>query len=98
MKKDEIKRLIVWLQTRVNLAKGEDGIKIVFDEPRAGDFSTQSFGADVIGLTLERDWWDEMATDIVESPDFAEPDETPGQVLSYARDVASEYIRKRLGS
>ncbi len=98
MKKDEIKRLIVWLQTRVNLAKGGDGITIIFDEPGAGDFPSQGFDAEVIGLTLERDWWAEMATDIVETPEFAEPDESAEQVLSYARDVVSEYVRKRLGS
>lgn len=98
MQKDEIKRMIAWLQTRVNLAKGGDGIKIIFDEPGAGDFRAQGFDAEVIGLTLEREWWAEMATDIIETPDFSEPDETPEQVLGYARDVVSEHIGKRLGS
>jgi len=33
--------------------------------------------------------------DIIETPDFAEPDATPTVVLGYARDVIQEYIGKR---
>ncbi len=98
MKNDEIKRLIAWLRTRVNLAKGGDEITIIFDEPGAGDFPSHGFDQDVIGLTLEREWWAEMATDIVETPTFAEPDQSAEQVLAYARDVVSESFRKRLGT
>ena len=96
MKKDDIRKLIEWLQARVDLSGTGDGIVVTFDEPGAGDLRSEGFEDEVIGLTLERDWWGEMATDIVETPDFAEPDESPDQVLKYARDVVSEYIRKRL--
>ena len=44
---------------------------------------------------LEAPWWDEMVADIVETPAMCEPDDPPEQVLEYARDVVSEYIRKR---
>ena len=98
MKNDEIIRLIGWLQSRVNLGDGGDGITISFAEPNAADLRGRGFEDDVIALTLERGWWSEMATDVVETPEFAEPDESPEQVLQYARDVVSEYIRKRLGS
>ena len=37
-----------------------------------------------------------MVTDIIETPDFAEPGESPQQVLQYARDVVKEYVAKRL--
>ena len=40
-------------------------------------------------------WWEEMVADIVETPEMCEPDESPQQVLKYAKDVVSEYIRKR---
>ena len=40
-------------------------------------------------------WWDEMVADIVETPDMCAPDDSPQQVLGYAKDVVSEYIRKR---
>lgn len=98
MKNDEIKRLVTWLQGRVNLAEDRETIEIVFDEPGAGDFSALGFGPEVVAMTLERDWWPEMAEDITETPDFAEPDESPEQVLGYARDVVSEHVGKRLGT
>ena len=98
MTKEKIRKLIRWLQARITLSEGGDGINISFDEPDSGDFRGQDFGDDVIGLTLEREWWAEMAMEIVETPDFAEPDESTKQVLDYARDVVSEYIRKRLGA
>jgi hypothetical protein len=47
-------------------------------------------------LTLSSDWWTEMVTDIVQTPDYAEPGEGPQQVLEYARDVVKEYVAKRL--
>jgi hypothetical protein len=37
-----------------------------------------------------------MVTDIVETPDYAEPGESSAQVLEYARDVVKEYVAKRL--
>ena len=39
-----------------------------------------------------------MVADIIDTPEFAEPDESPEQVLQYARDVVVEYFRKRLGT
>ena len=96
MDSDEIKRMYEWIQGRVTLAHEGDGITISFDEPTASDFEDQGFGAEAISLTLESGWWAEMATDIVETPDYAEPGESPEQVLGYARDVVVEYVRKRL--
>lgn len=96
MDNDEIKRLYEWIQTRVALGDGADKVTILFDEPTARDFKDQEFGADAISLTLESGWWAEMAADIVETPEYAEPGESPEQVLSYARDVVIEYVRKRL--
>ena len=45
--------------------------------------------------TLQLEKWDEMVTDIIETPDFCDPGDSPQQVLEYARDVVSDYIRKR---
>lgn len=96
MTKEEIKRLIVYVQDRVTLSGGADEISIDFAEPSEAHLRAEGFDDEMIGLTLGRDWWSEMATDIVETPEFAEPDESPEQVLQYARDVVSEYVRKRL--
>jgi hypothetical protein len=73
-----------------------DGIVISFDEPGSGDFSGAGFESEAVELTLHSDWWKEMVTDIVETPEYAEPGESPEQVLGYARDVVKEYVAKRL--
>jgi hypothetical protein len=96
MEDDEIRRMYEWIQGRVTLALEGDGITISFDEPNANDFAGAGFDPEVLELTLASDWWAEMAADIVETPDYAEPGESPEQVLGYARDVVVEYVRKRL--
>jgi len=95
MEKDEIKKMYEWIQSRVGLGQG-DVLTITFDEPTAEDFAAQGLGKDAVALTLGSAWWAEMATDIVETPDYAEPGESAEQILDYARDVVVEYVRKRL--
>jgi hypothetical protein len=96
MDADEIKRMYEWIQTRVHLADATDGIAITFDEPGPEDFEEAGFPSEAVELTRDSSWWPEMVTDIVETPDFAEPDDSPEQVLEYARDVVKEYVAKRL--
>ena len=57
---------------------------------------SNGFDEEVVTLTLKSSWWREMVTDIVETPDFADPEESPEQVLQYARDLVFEYVGKRL--
>ena len=96
MEDSEIKRMYEWIQKRVTLADETDGIAVTFDEPNTDDFAEAGFAPEAVELTLESDWWSEMATDIVETPEYAEPGESPEQVLGYARDVVKEYVAKRL--
>jgi hypothetical protein len=96
MDRDEIKRLYEWIQTRVTVDEEADGIAILFNEPDPDDFADAGFDPELVDLTLESDWWEEMVVDIIETPDYAEPGVPPGQVLEYARDVVVEYVRKRL--
>ena len=96
METDEIKRMYEWIQGRVTLADAADGIAITFDEPGSEEFSGAGFGSEAVELTIGSDWWAEMTTDIVETPEYAEPGESPDQVLQYARDVVKEYVAKRL--
>ena len=96
MDADEIKRMYEWIQSRAKLADTTDGIAITFDEPSADDFEEAGFASEAVELTLGSDWWTEMVTDIVKTPDYAEPGEGPQQVLEYARDVVKEYVAKRL--
>ncbi len=94
--KDEIRRLHEWLQTRVTLQPTDDGPIITFDEPAHENFGTAGFADELVARSLGAPWWREMVTDIIETPDFAEPGDPPEQVLGYARDVVREYIWKRL--
>lgn len=96
MEADEIRRMYQWIQKRVNLADATDGVAIVFDEPGPDDFKTAGFEPEAVELTLESDWWSEMVTDVVETPEFSDPGESAEQVLEYARDVIKEYVAKRL--
>ncbi len=95
METSDIKMLITWIQGRVTLAEGES-VSISFAEPNAGDFSAKGFDDEAIAATLQAAWWPEMVTDIVETPEYAEPGESAEQILTYAKDVVSEYVRKRL--
>ena len=96
MDRDEIKRLYEWIQTRVTIDEEADGVAIAFDEPDPDDFVDADFDPELVDLTRESDWWEEMVIDIVETPDYAEPGDSPEQILEYARDVVVEYVRKRL--
>ncbi len=51
--------------------------------------------AEGVKRILRVPWWEEMVADIVETPDYCDPGDSPQQVLEYARDVVSDYIRKR---
>ena len=96
MQDTEIKRMYEWMQERVQLADATDGIAITFNEPGPDEFQQAGFAAEAVDLTLSSDWWAEMVTDIIETPDFADPGESPQQVLQYARDVVKEYVAKRM--
>jgi len=96
MENDEIKRMYEWIQGRVTLADATDGIAITFEEPDSEEFLSAGFGPESIELTLGSDWWREMVTDIIETPEYAESGEPAEQVLQYARDVVKEYVAKRL--
>jgi len=98
MEKEDIQRMYEWIQGRVRLVPGSDEPVIAFDAPTAEDFKERGFTDEDIALTLGSGWWPPMIVDIIETPEFAEADESQEQVLQYARDVVVEYFRKRLGT
>ena len=75
--------------------EGKD-VMMSFDVPSEADFLQAGFDRSMIALTLKADWWEEMITDIIETPDFADPNDEPAQILKYARDIVHEYIGKRI--
>ena len=94
MDSQRIRELISWLEKKVSLIDDDQNF-IKFDEPISEDFSVAVFDDEVIEITLKASWRNEMATDIIETPDFAEPDMSPEKILSCAGDVDKEYISKR---
>jgi len=96
MEREDITRMYTWIQSRVRLVPDSDEPVIAFDAPTRDDFKEMGFDDELASLTLESAWWPEMVVDIIETPEFAEPDEPPDVVLQYARDVVKEYVWKRL--
>ncbi|NQT17233.1 MAG: hypothetical protein HQ582_31050 [Planctomycetes bacterium] len=97
MTPDELRAIMEFLKDQVHLKEpGEDGEAAVgFDAPTVEAMAGAGLNAEGSGQILAAPWWDEMVEDIVETPEMCEPDDSPEQVLEYARDVVSEYIRKR---
>jgi len=91
----QIKKLISWLEKRISLTDNDANL-IKFDKPVPEDFIAAGFDDEMIEITLKASWWNEMVTDIIETPDFAEPDTSPETVSGYARDIITEYVNKRL--
>lgn len=97
MTPDELRAIMDFLRQKVSLkGRNADGEAVIdFDAPTADDMAQAGLNAEGARQILDASWWDEMVIDIVETPEMCDPDDSPEQVLEYARDVVSEYIRKR---
>ena len=97
MTRDELRAIMEFLMEQVHLkdSQSNDEITIGFNAPSTDEMVAVGLNADGCRQILAAPWWDEMVEDIVETPEMCEPDDPPEQVLQYARDVVSEYIRKR---
>lgn len=91
---DQLREIVRYLEDHVHLA-AEGRREISFDLPEIGVMVADGLDEDTILRLTASPWWPEMIDDVVETPNFAEPDEPADVVLGYARDVVSEYIRKR---
>ncbi len=67
----------------------------VFDIPEIRAMAADGLDEETLRQLQASPWWSEMVEDVVETPDYAEPDEPADVVLGYARDVVKEYVRKR---
>jgi len=94
---DELRAIMNWLRQRVYLNdRGPDGeVGIGFDAPTAEELDAADLNREACRQLMDAPWWDEMVADIIETPEMCDPGDPPDQVLQYARDVVSEYIRKR---
>ncbi len=97
MTREELRAIMEYLRQKVRLndQTTNGALTIAFDAPTTDEMSAAGLNAEGGRRILDATWWDEMVTDIVETPEMCEPDDSPEQVLEYARDVVSEYIRKR---
>lgn len=88
---------MVYLREKVQPGSREEGdpVTITFQTPLEEEMIAAELNAEGVQRLLRVSWWEEMVEDIVETPDMCDPDDSPEQILEYARDVVSEYIRKR---
>jgi len=91
---DQLRDIVQYLQNLVILDSGGERT-IQFAPPGAEEMSAAGLDGSAVQRLLDSPWWTEMVDDVIETPEFAEPDETAEQVLAYARDVIQEYVRKR---
>lgn len=89
---DALRALMQHLQSLVELRP--DGT-ISFAVPDREELVATPLDPAAVDGLLAAPWLDEMVTDVVETPEFCEPDADPDEVLRWARDVISEAIRKR---
>jgi len=96
MKAVELQAIMKYLMDKVslNLQQDENEITINFDAPTENEMIEAGLNSDGVKRILKVQWWDDMVEDIVETPDMCEPEDSSEQVLQYAKDVISEYIRK----
>ena len=97
MTPNELQSIMAYLRERVLLGPQEakSQIIITFNVPTEEEMIDAGLNAEGVKRILRVPWWEEMVTDIVETPDYCDPGDSPQQVLEYARDVVSDYIRKR---
>ncbi len=97
MKADELWAIIEFLRRKVRLKDGgsDGGVCIEFATPTRDEMIGVGLDAEGCTAILEAPWWEEMVTDILETPGMCDPDDSPEQILEFARDVVAEYLRKR---
>jgi hypothetical protein len=93
MTPEQLRDIMHYLEQRVRWS--DDRSSITFDEPDETTMTEAGLDPSGVRRLLAQAWWPEMVEEIVETPDFCAPDDPPDRVLGYARDVVSEYIRKR---
>ncbi len=95
MTPDDLRAIMAYLRDKVALETA-DPIQIKFEASTEEGMIQAELNAEGVRQILSADWWEDMITDNIETPDFCEPDAPPEQILEYAKDVVSDYLRKRV--
>lgn len=97
VQREDIRRTVDLLRARVRLTRGDGGdCSVSFEDLDRDGMTALGIVEEIADRLASAPWWAEMIDDVAETPDFCEPDDTPDQVLEYARDVVEEYVAKRL--
>lgn len=94
MNADDLRRLIAYLETRVEPVPGSSRA-MKFELPGRDAMLAAGLHPEAVARLLDAPWLQEMVGDVLETPQFCAPEDSPDQVLRYARDVVGEYVRKR---
>lgn len=97
MTPEELRSIMAYLRDRVHLEpqEAESPVTVSFQAPTEEEMIDMGLDPEGVKRILRVPWWKEMVVDIVETPDMCDLDDPPQQVLQYAKDVVSDYIRKR---
>ena len=74
---DELRAIIQFLKDRVG-ADGEP-VSISFESPNKADLLAAGLNPGGVDRLLSVGWWDEMVTDIIETPEMCDPDDSAAQ-------------------
>ena len=96
MTPNELKAIMNYLRERVTFSSKEskNPVEISFQAPTEDEMIEAGLNTEGVRRILSVTWWEDMVADIIETPDMCDPSESPQQILIYAKDVVSEYIRK----
>jgi len=90
----DLRDLIAHLERRV--CPGGDGSRsVVFELPGEGELLEAGLHPEAVRRLLAAPWVSEMVSEVLETPEFCEPEDSADEILRYARDVVGEYVRKR---
>lgn len=97
MTAEELRAIMYYLRNRVCLRTSKTGSPVVvsFHTPTEVEMLEAGLDPEGVRRILRVPWWEKMVAEIVETPEMCDPADPPEQILGYARDVVSEYIRKR---
>jgi len=97
MEADALRAIVAFLQGRVEVREeeGSGALLVTFPTPTAEEMDRAGLDGALSRRLLAADWFPEMVDEVVTTPAFCAPDDPPGLVLRYARDVVAEYVAKR---
>ena len=98
MTPEQLRAIMAYLRERVILGTKEimDPTVITFLVPSKEEMIRAGLNPEGVKAIRHASWWEEMVTDILETPEYCESNDSPQQVLEYARYVVTDYIRKRV--